>query len=216
MKKRTQIILIGIYILAFCMMCLGATFAYFTNLYTAMISHDTEVQTATMTSLIFDAGLPITLHATPENFGEHMGNLKSSTYAAAIMRKGDEAKTVTTYYNLKVVLAENNFIYTTGGMNAELLLKIYDPNGKEIKKLGELNYVTIKGVSGFDITGKAGEYVIADNYAMKTNSKEEYTHKWNVDVVFVNHDMPQNYNIGRYLRGYLTIGPVEGETDGGN
>lgn len=208
MDKKTKKILIVLYITLFLVTCVGAAFAYFTNLNTSFVSHSAKVKSATMTSIFYNAGSPIAIVASLDNFAEGMESLKGTTSATASLKKGSTVEFEYAYYNLSLIIDENTMVYTTNEKKAEIVIKITDPNGNEIKEINGLDYVESDGNSGFDITGKTGEFMIARNYEMYTDNEDEVIQNWNVEVTFVNFESVQDINQGNMVNGFLKISPV--------
>ena len=111
-------------------------------------------------------------------------------------------------YNLKLEIKDNEFIYTTPDEKAELLIKVIDPNGEELTEIPGLEYVESQGYKGFDITTKNGDFYIAQNYEISTNSL--VVHNWKVEVTLVNLDTNQYMNIGNDFNGVLKMESVRG------
>lgn len=206
MNKKNERILLIIYIVAFLITLVGASLAYFTNIKTSMVSDDVEVESATMTSIVFNAGNPLALYVSHENLGKGMGNLKDHTYAEAVLKNGTNEAVSTFYYNLTLELLDNTLVYTQSSNTPESLIIIKNPNGQVITRIEGLNYVTVNGVSGFDITGKTGVYNIAKEYQISTSNQT--TQRWELELVFVNLDTSQNINKGNGLNGFMRIEPV--------
>ncbi len=206
MSKKTRNILIVLYVLAFFITCIGATLAYFTVIKVSTVSPETDINSATMTSIIFDAGRPIALYANELNFAEGMNNLSGETFASSTLKIGSVEESATFYYNLSIEFFENTLLYSSYKQTPEVLLTLHDPSGNEIKSLEGLNYVTVDDVSGFDVTGKTGKYLVASNYEITTTS--EITQKWNVKLTFVNLETSQDINKGKGLNGVMKIDPI--------
>ena len=196
MSKKTKRILLGIYIVALFSIVSSATLAYFTYVEVSNVSPSIKSTTATiMDWLIFDIGKPIYIYADNENFGEGMSSLSDETIASANLRVvNNEGRNKTYYYNVLLNIKNNEFSYSTNSNIAELLIKIYNPDGEEVKEMEGLNYTTSDGYSGFDITTASGEYYIAQNYEITTN--DEIEQNWQVEVIFVNLDTSQDINAG--------------------
>ncbi len=207
MNKDLKRILMVVYILALIAMITGATFAYFAIIKVSNVTPRVEATTAQTDWLIFDAGAPINISATEENFGENMGNLAEETFASASLRVSNTELESVYQYNLSLEISDNNFEYTTVEETAELLLTITDPNGNPVTNIAGLEYVKVGDVSGFDITTKTGSYQIANAYEIRTYTQAE--HIWNVTVTFVNLNSDQEANTGKSLAGHLTIEPVD-------
>lgn len=203
--KDNKHLLLIVYIFALLMASIGATFAYFTVLKTATVSPKKEVTSATTTSIIFDVGNPIAIFAIPDNFGIGMDNLTGDTYASTTLKVGTDKVSTTYYYSLYFDFTANTFVYTSGN-RPEFVVNVYDPNGVEVTTIPGLDYVTYDGISGFDLTGKVGKFMIADKYAISTTS--ETTQRWNVKVTLVNFDTSQDVNMGNGLSGSIKIEPL--------
>ena len=106
-------------------------------------------------------------------------------------------------YNLILEIDSNDFEYSTPEEDAELLLKVIDPNGNELTNIEGLEYVTVEEESGFDITDKIGNFYIVKEYLLETDY--EITHNWDVTVTFVNLNAEQNINYNKELRGNLVM-----------
>lgn len=206
MSKRTRNILIVLYVIAFLVTCAGAAFAYFTVIKVSSISPETEIKSATMTSIIFNTGNPIALYADEFNFAEGMDNLSGETYASSTLKIGSMEESASFRYNLSVEFYQNTLLYSTTEETPEVLLTLYDPNGNEITNVEGLVYKTADGVSGFDVTGKIGKYTIVEDYEITTTS--EITHKWSAKLTFVNLSNSQDVNKGKGLNGILRIEPI--------
>lgn len=206
MSKKTRNILIVLYVIAFFITCIGAAFAYFTVIKVSTVSKETDISSATMTSIIFDAGSPIAIYANEFNFGEGMNDLSGATYASSTLKVGSADESASFRYNLSIEFFENTMLYSSYTKTPEVLLSLFDPNGNEITKLEGLEYVTVGENKGFDVTGKTGEYLIASNYEITTTS--EITQKWDVKLTFVNLETSQDINKGKGLNGALKIDPI--------
>ncbi len=210
MNKKTKITLLIIYVLAIFSMITSATMAFFTYINVSNVSPVIDAQAATILDwLTFDVGKPIYILANDYNFGKDMGNLTSDISASATLKvESDGTVTKTYYYNLKLEIKDNEFIYTTPDEKAELLIKVIDPNGEELTEIPGLEYVESQGYKGFDITTKNGDFYIAQNYEISTNSL--VVHNWKVEVTLVNLDTNQYMNIGNDFNGVLKMESVRG------
>ena len=209
MNKNLKRILMVVYVLALLAMITGATFAYFAIIKVSNVQPRVQAETAQTDWLIFASGEPINIYATEDTFGQDMGNMSEGTTASATLEVSNTELESLYYYDLFIEIEENEFDYTTEENTAELILTVTDPEGNPITEIEGLEYVTVNGVSGFDITNKMGRYYIADNYELRSSSKVE--HNWNVEVTFVNLDSDQNENTDKNFDGYLQIGQDEGE-----
>ena len=148
-------------------------------------------------------GSAISLTANQEDFGQGSGNKSGETYARATLTANNATNNATRNYYVYLDITSNNFEYTTVDEQAELLLKVTDPDGTEVTTLGSLERKTSGGVTGFDITESTGLITIADNYEI--TSTGTVTQDWTVEVIFANLDSDQNANAGKQMDAEIII-----------
>ena len=189
----------------------GATYAYFTAQGGGTGNINVNAGTATTDNLSFQVGSAISLTANQEDFGSGMGNKSGETFARATLTANNATNNATRNYYIYLNIESNNFEYTTNDNQAELLLKVTDPDGAEVTTLGSLERKTSGDVTGFDITTQTGLIAIADNYEIVSTGTE--TQEWQIEVIFVNLDSDQNANTGKSFRASLIIQeePMEDE-----
>ena len=129
---------------------IGATYAYFAADLGGGTNANINASTGTTDSLTFDAGDPIRIHATLENFAEGMESLKGSTTAIASLKANNTTNQASDKYNIFFIIDDNDFVYSTVDGQAELVLKVTDPNGNEVEDITGLKKVE----TGFDITDR--------------------------------------------------------------
>ena len=124
-----------------------------------------------------------------------MDNVTGSTTASAMLTANNATNTATRNYNLYLDIKNNGFTYTVDENTPELILTITGPDDQPLEKLAGYEYVTVDGVSGFDITEASNAILIADNYEI--TASPEITQTWNITVTFINLDSDQNKNTGK-------------------
>ena len=169
---------------------------------------DVNVTTYTTDLLTFSTGDNINLNVSQSDFKKDMGNKSASTYAKAMLTANNKTNEATVYYNIYLDIVTNNFVHSQSDETGELILKITDPQGNELKSIDGLNYKEVtdgKGnkISGFDITTQTELVTIASNYAITATPKKEDT--WNVTLTFVNLDKDQSKNAGKSFSALLKI-----------
>ena len=200
-KKVTILTIIAVVVLL--LVVVGATFAYFQAQGGTNSNTDVNIQTSTTDNLSFQVGSAISLTANQEDFGQDMPNKSGSTTASATLTANNATNNATRNYYVYLDITSNNFEYTTDDEQAELLLKITDPDGAEVTTLGSLERKTSGGVTGFDITTSTGLITIADNYEI--TSTGTVTQEWQIEVIFANLDSDQNANTGKSFTANLII-----------
>lgn len=212
MNKKWKRILMTVYVLVLILMLSTATFAYFSMIQVTTLSPQVQAESAVTDWLIFSTGDPINIEATEENFGEDMGDISGRTYGGALLQVSDSSKEVSYNYNVILNIVENELVYTTPTEEAELLLRVTDPDGVEVTNIPGLVYKEVTNgngevLKGFDITTEVGNYYIANNYEITSNLQTQ--HIWNVEVILVNLDSDQNANAGKVVDAYLEVSKGE-------
>lgn len=212
MNKKWKRILMTVYVLVLILMLSTATFAYFSMIKVTTLSPQVQAESAVTDWLIFSTGDPINIEATEENFGEDMGDISGRTYGGTLLQVSDSSKEVSYNYNVILNIEENEFVYTTPTEEAELLLRVTDPDGTEVTNIPGLVYKEVingngEVLRGFDITTEVGNYYIANNYEITSNLQTQ--HIWNVEVILVNLDSDQNDNAGKVVDAYLEVSKGE-------
>ena len=200
-KKVLALSFLGV--LTFIAVVVGATYAYFTAQGGGTGNINVNAQTATTDNLSFQTGSAISLTANQEDFGSGAGNKSGSTFARATLTANNATNNATRNYYVYLNIESNDFEYTTEDNQAEILLKVTDPDGTEVTTLGSLERKTSGGVTGFDITTSTGLITIADNYEI--TSTGTVTQEWQIEVIFANLDSDQNANTGKSFSANLII-----------
>ena len=200
-KKVLALSFLGV--LTFIAVVVGATYAYFTAQGGGTGNINVNATTNTTDNLSFQVGNAISLTANQEDFAQGMSNKSGSTTAKAILTANNATNTATRNYYVYLNITSNDFEYTTVDEQAEILLKVTDPEGREVTTLGSLERKTSGGVTGFDITTQTGLITIADNYEITSTGTEEQ--EWKIEVIFVNLDSDQNANTGKSFSANLII-----------
>ena len=200
-KKALVLSIVGVITLI--AVVVGAKFAYFTAQGGGTGNINVNANTATTDNLSFQVGEPISLSANQEDFGSGAGNKTGSTFARVILTANNATNNATRNYYVYLEITSNDFEYTTVDEQAELLLKVTDPNGAEVESILGLERKTSGGETGFDITTQTGLITIANNYEIVSTGTE--TQEWKIEVIFANLDADQNANTGKSSNANLTI-----------
>ncbi len=200
-KKVLALSFLGV--ITFIAVVVGATYAYFTAQGGGSANTNVNVQTSTTDNLSFQVGSAISLTANQEDFGSGAGNKSGETFARATLTANNATNNATRNYYVYLNIESNDFEYTTEDNQAELLLKVTDPDGTEVTTLGSLERKTSGDVTGFDITTQTGLITIADNYEIVSTGT--VTQDWTVEIIFANLDSDQNANTGKSFSANLII-----------
>ena len=202
-NEKKVLVLSFLGVITFIAVVVGATYAYFTAQGGGTGNINVNAQTATTDNLSFQVGEAISLTANQEDFYQGAENKSGSTFARATLTANNATNTATRNYYVYLDITSNNFEYTTVDEQAELLLKVTDPDGTEVTTLGSLERKTSGGKTGFDITTQTGLLTIANNYEI--TSTGTVTQDWQVEVIFANLDCDQNANTGKSFSANLII-----------
>lgn len=207
-NKKTKIISI-VSLIALSITLITATYAYFAAQTGEGASTDIKINANTTDVFTFETGSAISISLNQDNFASGTGNQSGTTYAKAMLTANNKTNTATERYYLYLNIKSNSFVYSQDSSKPEILLKITDKNGAEVKPTLEgLEYKTItdgKGVSqsGYDITTYNDVLPIYENKEITTTSS--ITEQWNITITFINYDFNQSANAGKSLSATLMI-----------
>ena len=207
-NKKTKIISI-VSLIALAITLITATYAYFAAQTGEGAATDIKINANTTDVFTFETGSAISISLNQDNFASGTGNQSGTTYAKAMLTANNKTNTATEHYYLYLNIKSNSFVYSQDNTKPEILLKITDKNGVEVKPTLEgLEYKTItdgKGVSqsGYDITTYNDVLPIYENKEITTTSS--ITEQWNITITFINYDFNQSANAGKSLSATLMI-----------
>ena len=207
-NKKTKIISI-VSLIALAITLITATYAYFAAQTGEGAATDIKINANTTDVFTFETGSAISISLNQDNFASGTGNQSGTTYAKAMLTANNKTNTATEHYYLYLNIKSNSFVYSQDNTKPEILLKITDKNGAEVKPTLEgLEYKTItdgKGVSqsGYDITTYNDVLPIYENKEITTTSS--ITEQWNISITFINYDFNQSANAGKSLSATLMI-----------
>ena len=203
-NEKKVLVLSAIAVVTLIAVVVGATYAYFQAQSGGSSDIDASVITSTTDQLSFQVGNGISISASQEDFGQGMPNKSGSTTAKAVLTANNATNTATRNYNLYLDIKNNGFTYTVNEDTPELILTITGPDNQPLESLSGYEYVTVDGVSGFDITEASNAILIADNYEITANPNK--TDEWMITVTFINLDSDQNKNTGKTFNADVIIG----------
>lgn len=203
MDKKLQNIILTTYVIALIILIIGASYAYFNIIKVGKVSPEVNYESAITDLISFEVTEAINITANEENFLIDMGNVTAETSATAYLKSANTENKRSYGYNVYIDIVENGLCYSTASQSPELILTVTDPSGNILKNMEGLDFVTINGISGFDITTAKGKYFIANNYQISTD--DETRQDWHILVTLVNLEENQDLNDGKLLEGYLKI-----------
>lgn len=168
----------------------------------------------TVDDLSFSIDKPISISASPTTLPENGDNLISTSVAKVKLKANSTNSNASFSYYVYFQIITNTFVYSDT-KTPEMLLSIIDPNNNEITTLDELQYKTVNGVSGFDITSFTGFIKIAEEYPITSTSSSDYTtHSWTFKVTYLNLPIDQSINFGNNIttKIYLQKSSIKDQT----
>lgn len=170
----------------------GVSFAAFLTGYLGGSNLKANLDVTTVPELIFGNEGDLILVADSNNFSGNENIVSNTTTRATLSSPGE----YTTLYNFYIKVNYNDFVYTSEEKVPELLLKIYDKDGTEVTQIDGLNYKTVDGLSGFDITTvKCGTYIVKEDIEIASDGIIDETDNYNVELIFVNLGINVNQNL---------------------
>ena len=194
-KKKIILAIIGLLILVIIALLIGRfTFSYLGADIGEDVKNEGEI-TASGDTIIFSKGNNLSLSATTDNFNATSGNLTDTTNPSVRLIASNKTNEASATYYAGIRISKNTFTYSSG-TTAELILTVRDETGALVTTSSDdLDYVTVNGISGFDITGKTGAFNISSKHPINTNSSTSgTTHTWTFTLTFVNLETDQSIN----------------------
>ena len=194
-RKITLIVLFILILGAFALLISKFTFAYLGPDIDEEQNVQGEVTTAGDT-LIFSKGNDLSLSPSVDNFSSSSGNLTATTNPSVRLIANTKSGSATAKYYSGILINENTYTYSKSDNTAELILTVRDETGSVITSTPGLNYVTVNGVSGFDITGKTGAFnIVSEKEISTTSTTIGVTQTWTYTITFINFGAEQDQSI---------------------
>ena len=193
-KRNILLAIIIVLILVVIALLIGRfTYSYLAAQTSEDLKNEGET-TASGDTIIFSKGNDLSISATTDNFNATSGNLTDTTNPSVRLVASSKTNEATATYYAGIKINKNTYTYS--GSEAELILTVRDETGQILTTSADaLDYVTVNGVSGFDITGKTGAFNIVKEHVISTNSSTTgTTHTWTFTLTFVNLDIDQSIN----------------------
>ena len=202
-KKYVVLSIIAIAIIVVAAIIIGrVTYSFVEPMIDELETAQGEV-TAAGNTLVFTKGNDLGIDVSTDNFNSSSGNLERTSNPKVKLIPADPEDEPTETYNVGFYILTNTFQYSQTG-NPELILYIED-EANEILSItnGEetINRISItdpnnssKTITGFDITGKTGLFMVSTNHEISSNVKAGTTQEWTFKLTFVNYSYDQSVN----------------------
>ena len=171
------------------------------------VSEDVHLLTHTLDSLAFSVSNNISIEATQDNFTNTDSNLSGTATATAVLIPNSKTGAATRNYYMYLAVAGNELGYSAANTNhdPEVMLQVFNGSNQLVTLTGLGTQKTIKGVTGYDITGVSGLIPLLDNHAITASSSTTTTETWRVVITYINLDVKQNENAGKEIVANLVV-----------
>ena len=207
MDNKKNKIMTMVFIISMLVLVVSTTYAFFAPQAGGTTSTNAIVTSNTTDLLTFSINRDISFTVTQADFAENGNNQSGDATATATLTPNNKNGAATMNYYLYLNIESNSMEYSSQNTNQlpELMLQVFDDNNElvTISSLGE--QVTVKGVTGYDITGVSGLITILDNHAISASNNIAAIENWRIVVTLINLDVNQNDNTGKEVSAKIII-----------
>ena len=194
-------------IVAIVIALIGFTYAYFAPQAGGTTGINATVTSNTTDLLTFSINRDISFTVTQALFAQNGENQSGDATATATLTPNNKTGSATMNYYLYLDIESNPTVYSGSNTNhdPELMLQVFDGNNQLVTLTGLGTQKTIKGVTGYDITGVEGLQTLLDNHAISASNNTATIENWKVVITLINLDVNQNENTGKEINAELII-----------
>ena len=207
MTNKNNKVLTVIAIIFLLVMVIGATYAFFEAEGGETTSDDAIVTSNTTDLLTFSIDKDISFTVAQDDFTSGGQNKSGDATATATLTPNNKTGAATMNYYMYLNITDNPTVYSSTNTNEdpELMLQVFDGNNQLVTLTGLGTQKTIKGVTGYDITGVTGLKTLLDNHAISATNNQATIENWRVVVTLINLDVDQFDNTGKEISAELII-----------
>ena len=189
----------------------STTYAFFAPQAGGTTSSNAVVTSNTTDLLTFSINRDISFTVTQNDFLENGENQSGDATATARLTPNNKTGAATMNYYLYLNLQSNPTVYSEANTNElpELMLQVFDLSDQLVALTGLGNQITVKGVTGYDITGVTGLKTLLDNQEISAMDNIGMVDAWRVVITLINHDFNQNDNTGKIISAEIIISKEE-------
>ncbi len=189
----------------------STTYAFFAPQAGGTTSMNATVTSNTTDLLTFSINRDISFTVTQADFVENGQNQSGDATATATLTPNNKTGAATMNYYLYLNIESNPTVYSESNTNEdpELMLQVFDGNNQLVTLTGLGTQKTIKGVTGYDITGVSGLKTLLDNHAISASNNTATIENWRVVTTLINLDVNQNDNTGKTIEAEIIISKEE-------
>ena len=207
MENKKNRILTLIAIITILLTLIGATYAFFAAQNNGTTSTNATVTSNTTDLLTFAINQDISFRITQADFAQGGNNKSGEATATATLTPNNYTGAATDHYYMYLNIINNGIVYSSTNTNEdpELMVQVFDSNNQLVTcpSLGEQK--TIKGVTGYDITGVQGPVALLNNHEIIANNNTAAIENWRVVITVINLDVNQNDNTGKEVTAQLVL-----------
>ena len=202
MNNKKILSLIALILIA--VMVLGATYAYFAAQVSDAVTRNVNVLTHTVDTLTFSISNDINIEVNPEDFYQGGANKSSEASVTATLSPNSKTGTATDHYYIYLDITSNELVKVSN--NPELLLQVFDTNNNLVSLSYVGNQITVDGLTGYDITGRAGLITLLDNHTINANNYTTANETYRVVLTMLNYEnVDQKINTGKSVAASLLV-----------
>ena len=207
MTNKNNKVLTIVAIIFLLLMIIGATYAFFEAEGGETTGDDAIVTSNTTDLLTFSIDKDISFTVAQDDFTSGGQNKSGDATSTATLTPNNKTGAATMYYYMYLNITENPTVYSSTNTNEdpELMLQVFDGNNQLVTLTGLGTQKTIKGVTGYDITGVTGLKALLDNHAISATNNTATIENWRVVVTLINLDVDQFDNTGKEISAELII-----------
>ena len=205
MKNRK--IYYSVLVVLLLILVVSTTYAFFAPQNGGTTSSNATVTSNTTDLLTFSINRDISFTVTQSDFQENGTNQSGDATATATLTPNNKTGSATMNYYLYLNIESNPTAYSASNTNEdpELMLQVFDGNNQLVTLTGLGTQKTIKGVTGYDITGVSGLKTILDNHAISASNNTAAIENWRIVITLINLDVNQNDNTGKTIEAEIII-----------
>ncbi len=211
MDNKKNKIMTLVFIVSMLILVVSTTYAFFAPQQGGTTSSNAIVTSNTTDLLTFSINRDISFTVTQALFAENGENQSGDATATATLTPNNKTGAATMNYYLYLNLQNNPTVYSEANTDhdPELMLQVFDGNNQLVTLTGLGTQKTIKGVTGYDITGVSGLKTLLDNHAISATNNTATIENWRIVITLINLDVNQNDNTGKTIEAEIIISKEE-------
>jgi hypothetical protein len=207
MNNKKNKIMTMVFIVSMLILVVSTTYAFFAPQNGGTTSSNAIVTSNTTDLLTFSINRDISFTVTQALFAENGENQSGDATATATLTPNNKTGSATMNYYLYLNIESNPTVYSEANTNEdpELMLQVFDGSNQLVTLTGLGTQKTIKGVTGYDITGVSGLKTLLNNHAISATNNTATIENWRIVITLINLDVNQNDNTGKTITAEIVI-----------